>query len=386
MAMRMPLEPTIQDILGRGLSGTSLQRAFLARSWPRGGRIAISILASCPVDVAPPRPHLRAARWAARGAIVSARPLLLVGGRCGRRRLEHSDMLLAVPVILDDRRVWGALVALGPAALPSAETMDALERLAQQLAGRLGAGPRLVPALRMPPRPDGLLEWTEGVAHDALLHELRTPLGAASYALDALVRISDGALSPEVAEVAQMLRTARCGLMEAQTLVRWFSQLRTIAQGSPHPAVSAVSVTTIIDRAVTLLPTAHVQVVVAADVPPVAADELWLTQTLTNVIDNAARHNRSPDPIRVAVRCSAADRVLISVADTGAGIPLEQQHRVFRPYVMGTRSDDRTSQGLGLSIARYFVTAMGGEMWLESDGHSGTSLSFTLPVASSDGR
>jgi two-component system sensor histidine kinase ChiS len=160
--------------------------------------------------------------------------------------------------------------------------------------------------------------------------------------------------------------------------------LRTIAQGSPRPTVSAVAVTTIIERAVTLVPNARVHVVVA-DVPPVAADELWLTQTLINLIDNAVKHTRSSEPVQVAVRRAAPDRVLISVIDTGAGVPLERQQEIFSPYVRGARSDDLTSQGLGLSIARYFVTAMGGDMWVESDGHSGTTFSFTLPAASADG-
>jgi signal transduction histidine kinase len=380
-------EPTIQDILSQGVSGTSLERVFLARAQPRGGRVAISIAGYFPGDAVPPRPILQAARWAARRAIVFARPLLLAGWPGSRRRLEHAAMLMAVPVILADHRVWGAVVALGPAAYPNAETMETLERLARQFAVRLTPRQRPVMAGRMPPpRSDGGMEWTEGAAHDALLHELRTPLSAASYALDAVARVYDGAAQADAAQIAPMLWTARCGVREAQSLVRWFSQLHTIVQGSPRPAVSPVAVRTIIDRAVTLVPNARVHVVAAADVPPVAADELWLTQILINLIDNAVKHMRSPDPVQVAVRRAAADRVLISVIDTGAGVPLDRQHEIFAPYVRGARADDLTSQGLGLSIARYFVTAMGGDMWVESDGHSGTTLSFTLPVASADGK
>ena len=380
-------EPTIQDILSQGVSGTSLERVFLARSQPRGGGVAISIAGYFPDDAVPPRPILQAARWAARGAIVFARPLLLAGWPGSRRRLEHAAMLMAVPVILADHRVWGAVVALGPAASPDAETMETLERLAQQFAVRLTPRQDPVMAGRMPPlRSDGGMEWTEGATHDALLHELRTPLSAASYALDAVARVYDGAAPADAAQIVPMLWTARCGVGEAQSLVRWFSQLRTISQRSPHPDVSTVAVRTIVERAVTLVPTARVHVVVAADVPPVAADELWLTQTLVNLIDNAVKHTRSPDPVQVAGRHAGPDRVLISVIDTGAGVPLDRQHEIFGPYVRGARSDDLTSQGLGLSIARYFVTAMGGDMWVESDGHSGTTLSFTLPVASGNGK
>jgi signal transduction histidine kinase len=379
-------EPTIQEILRQGVSGTSLERVVLARAQPRGGSVAISIAASLPGEALPPRPILQAVRWAARGAIVFARPLLLAGWPGRRRRREHGATLLAVPVILADHRVWGAVVALDPAAYPKAETMETLERLAQQVAVRLTPRQRPVMAVTMPPpRADGGMEWTEGAAHDALLHEVRTPLSAASYALDAVARVYAGAAQADAAQIAPMLRTARCGVREAQSLVRWFSQLRTIAHGSPRPAVSTVAVRTIIERAVTLVPSARVHVTVAADVPPVAADELWLTQTLINLIDNAVKHMRPSDPVQVAVRCAAPDRVLIAVIDTGPGVPLDRQHEIFGPYVRGTRSDDLTSQGLGLSIARYFVTAMGGDMWVESDGHSGTTFSFTLPAASGDG-
>src|SRR5918912_2992405 len=101
-------EPTIQDILSQGVSGTSLERVVLAQAQPRGRSIAISIAASFPGDALPPRPFLQAARWAARGAIVFARPLLLAGWPGSRRRLEHTALFMAVPVILADHRVWGA--------------------------------------------------------------------------------------------------------------------------------------------------------------------------------------------------------------------------------------------------------------------------------------
>src|SRR5438105_15832893 len=90
-------EPSIQDILSQGVSGTSLERVFLARAQPRGGSVTISIAAYVPSDAVPPRPILQAARWAARGAIVSARPLLLAGWPGGRRQLARAAMAMAAP-------------------------------------------------------------------------------------------------------------------------------------------------------------------------------------------------------------------------------------------------------------------------------------------------
>src|SRR2546421_5029458 len=91
-------EPTIpiQDMLGHGVSGTSLERVFLARAQPRGGSIAISIPAYFPGDAVPPRPILQSVRWAARCAVVSTRTLLLAGRPRSRGRLEHAAALGAV--------------------------------------------------------------------------------------------------------------------------------------------------------------------------------------------------------------------------------------------------------------------------------------------------
>src|SRR5207237_8108544 len=121
-------------------------------------------------------------------------------------------------------------------ARPDGETIATLERLAQQLAVRLTPPQRPVTVVRVPPprqaegerrktevaRPPSAsrlpsgegMEWTGGAAHDALLHELRAPLGAASYALDAMARVYDGASRADAAQIAPMLRTARCGVME----------------------------------------------------------------------------------------------------------------------------------------------------------------------------
>jgi signal transduction histidine kinase len=142
-----------------------------------------------------------------------------------------------------------------------------------------------------------------------------------------------------------------------------------------------VAVRAAIDGAVALLPNTHVCVAEAGDVAQVVADRLWLTHVLCNLIENAVKHGRSPEPVRIVTKRSGRSCVQVSVIDTGPGIALEQQEKVFRPYVGTGSRADLTSRGLGLSIARSFVTAMGGEMWLESDGRTGTTFSFTLPIA-----
>ena len=149
-----------------------------------------------------------------------------------------------------------------------------------------------------------------------------------------------------------------------------------------QPTIEAVSIENAINRAVSLLPTARVRVVIDEPVPPVAADRVWLIQVLTNLLENAAKHGHSSDPAVVSVKRATPKHLLVSVTDTGSGIPPDQLQEVFRPGVRAAVPDDLTSQGLGLSIARHLVAAMDGELWVESDGFHGTSFSFTVPAAS----
>jgi two-component system sensor histidine kinase KdpD len=90
----------------------------------------------------------------------------------------------------------------------------------------------------------------------------------------------------------------------------------------------------------------------------VAADGGLLERILANLIDNALRY--APDgPVRVTAG-RVGDRVLIAVADTGPGIPTGAQNEVFGAFQRLGDQDTSTGVGLGLSVARGFVEAMGG--------------------------
>jgi signal transduction histidine kinase len=73
--------------------------------------------------------------------------------------------------------------------------------------------------------------------------------------------------------------------------------------------------------------------------------------------------------------------VVIAVSDTGAGIPLDEQSRVFDRYWHARRSASKRGTGLGLSIAKGIVQAHGGRIWLESAPGNGSTFSFSIPVS-----
>ncbi|MBV8517371.1 MAG: GAF domain-containing protein [Acidobacteria bacterium] len=114
----------------------------------------------------------------------------------------------------------------------------------------------------------------------------------------------------------------------------------------------------------------------------VHADRDRIMQVLSNLIGNALKF--TPPGGRISVCASHRDgEVLVSVRDTGPGIPHEHLGHIFSPYWQAKRAE-RLGAGLGLPIARGIVEAHGGRIWAESEPGSGTTFFFTLPLANAD--
>lgn len=116
-------------------------------------------------------------------------------------------------------------------------------------------------------------------------------------------------------------------------------------------------------------------------VPLIMASESRLAQVFLNLLINAVQAipegNAPAHEIRVAVR-NEKGAVVIEVSDTGVGIPPEVRERIFEPFF--TTKPVGVGSGLGLSISRSIVTALGGRITVESEVGRGTTFRVTLPV------
>jgi signal transduction histidine kinase len=114
----------------------------------------------------------------------------------------------------------------------------------------------------------------------------------------------------------------------------------------------------------------------------VAVDPRRVRQVISNLVGNAIKFTREEGSIRVAARQQDRD-ILISVVDTGTGIPPEHLLKIFDWFwrVPGTK---KKGSGLGLFIAKGIVEAHGGRIWAESQFGKGSSFFFTLPLADVD--
>jgi len=109
-------------------------------------------------------------------------------------------------------------------------------------------------------------------------------------------------------------------------------------------------------------------------------DSYKLTKILNHLIDNAIKFSSSGD---IIVKCRLVKNNFyeFSVSDSGIGISKEMQRKIFEPFrqIETGMSRNFGGNGVGLSIAKAYAELMGGEIWVQSDSHTGSTFYFTLP-------
>lgn len=211
-------------------------------------------------------------------------------------------------------------------------------------------------------------------------HELRTPISALRAHLENLL---DGVEPADPATLEAMLaQSERLGRLVDQLL-----DLARLESGTAEFRSEPVVVGALVERVRSEISVAgrarDVSVIadVSADLPELRADPERLHQVLFNLLDNAVRH--TPAGGRVMVRAQAQERsMLLSVEDTGPGIPEDQRARVFERFyrVDASRSRDGGGTGIGLAIARSIVEGHAGRIWVDEAPGGGSRFNVELPL------
>ena len=209
-------------------------------------------------------------------------------------------------------------------------------------------------------------------------HELRAPLAALRGYADAM---QDGVMTPEHA--AQSI-SREIGAMDR--LVRDLSLVSRVEAGKVELHLKAVDPQVLLqvvqERFTTPFEDKGVQLqVTEAALPTIKADEERTLQVLTNLLGNALRY--TPAGGNVTVNAQPVGQFLhFSVVDSGAGIPAEHLPRIFERFYRAdpARSRSESGSGVGLTIAKGLVEAMGGRMDVSSGEGRGSTFSFTLPL------
>jgi signal transduction histidine kinase len=218
-----------------------------------------------------------------------------------------------------------------------------------------------------------------------LVHDLRQPLAAMLGSLSLV-----GADSMKAEEKAKLIGMAQ---QSGTLMARMLDDLLDVSHleaGHPFLSLSTVQAREFLDPAAAELAASAEQrgveldVTLASDLPPVSGDGPRLERVVANLLDNALRY--TPRGGRVAVRASpdaTKTEVIVSVSDTGVGIPRDLQTRIFEKFWTGgaEASAARRSFGLGLTFCKMIVEAHGGRIRVEGEPGKGATFSFSLPCA-----
>jgi heavy metal sensor kinase len=210
-------------------------------------------------------------------------------------------------------------------------------------------------------------------------HELRTPLAVIhTHAQLALSR-------PRTAEeYRKTIETCLRGSSRMKSLVDSLLFLAKVDAGRMSLERSRFDLRDVVEECLALVgPLAEEQgISIEMRLPSVevTADPSRIAQLLTNLLTNAIRYNRPGGRIRVALD-REPDDVVLSIADTGVGIPPEHQPHVFERFyrVDAARSREEGGSGLGLAICRSIVEAHGGTLSFQSEVGVGTTFTIRLP-------
>jgi len=211
----------------------------------------------------------------------------------------------------------------------------------------------------------------------AVSHDLRRPLASATTAVSSL-RSPDLKLSR--ADKAELLETAEESLVALSALVTDLLDVTRLQAGALGVALRPVALDDVVGGALDELRLSPGQVALdLAAVPMVEADGALLQRAVVNLLSNAIRF--SPDGSPPALSTSRfGDRVQLRVVDRGPGIPSDKRDEIFVPFQRLGDVDNSAGIGLGLSLSKGFVEAMGGQLEAEDTPGGGLTMVIELPV------
>lgn len=222
----------------------------------------------------------------------------------------------------------------------------------------------------------------------AMSHELRTPLNAVIGLSTVLQEETFGPLNAKQREYAGRIEASGRHLLG---LINDILDLAKIQASGITPDFDRVDVAEVIARAVQFVSeaaAAHALVMETSLAPGVGfirADSRRVKQILLNLLANAIKFTPPGGRIGVDARV-AGDWLVITVWDTGPGIPLEQQSLLFKPFQQIDSTLDRNHEGtgLGLALTAELVGLHGGTIQCDSAPGRGARFTFRLPVAGPD--
>jgi PAS domain S-box-containing protein len=295
----------------------------------------------------------------------------------GLPMLDRSNRVIGHIAILDDRAMEADLRAIDLLKIFASRAAAELkrQRAEDELQAALQERERLRQELANLAHLNRVS--TVGELAASLAHEIKQPIGAAVTNADACVRLLDRA-QPDIGDAREAaLEMAK----DARRAAEIIDRVRSLYQkGSSQ--LETIEVNEVISEMVVMLQneadrhSVSIRTDLAGELPAVMADRVQLQQVLMNLMINGIEAMLDTSG-ELTIKSKLADdgQLLISVTDTGVGLPTEKVDQVFNPFFT-TKSQ---GTGLGLAITRSIVESHGGRIWATGNSGRGATFFFTLP-------
>jgi two-component system sensor histidine kinase KdpD len=223
---------------------------------------------------------------------------------------------------------------------------------------------------------------------DSVSHDLRTPLAS--------IRAAAGTLmDAEVVWPEEQRREIAASIdREADWLNRLVTNLLDMSRieaGELKPNLAVFDLRDLVEHAINRSMAGHerrsVTIDVPSDLPPVLVDEVYLGQVLANLLDNAAKYAGPDDPIAISTAVRGDGTIRVTVEDGGPGVPPEALPRLFEKFYRVPRPGEgsRRGTGIGLSVVRGLVEAMGGTVTARASDRGGLAVDLDLRAGAVQG-
>ncbi|MFW6264370.1 MAG: histidine kinase [Cyanobacteriota bacterium] len=220
-----------------------------------------------------------------------------------------------------------------------------------------------------------------------LAHDLRSPLTAASIALET-IELAETKCDPER---AAKLREQLCKQARVQFRImnRMISDILQAAKANnaqlqiqPQKLRVQLLFQDILSHFQDRFQEKSLQLEtdLPQDVPAVYGDEELIRQVIVNLLENAIKYTPEGGKIGVSLLHRTTQKVQVTICDNGPGIPEEKCDRIFEGHFRLKRDEQKEGYGLGLSLCRKVVQAHYGHIWVDSEIDQGSCFHFTLPV------
>jgi signal transduction histidine kinase len=290
---------------------------------------------------------------------------------------------LAVPLLREDRIIGGLVVRRKSVGEFRPEVIELLKTFATQSVLAI-QNARLFREIEDKSRQIEAANRHKSEFLANMSHELRTPLNAIIGFSEVLGEKLFGELNEKQAEYTQDILSSGRHLL---SLINDILDLSKVEAGRMELELAKFDLPLAIDNARTFVRERATRHGITLDVKvddrlgDIIGDERKIKQILLNLLSNAVKF--TPEGGRIGINARQTNgAVEISVTDTGIGIALEDQPRIFEEFrqVGGDYAHKKEGTGLGLTLAKKFVELHGGKIWVESEAGKGSTFIFTLPI------